>query len=477
MLLIFFVKGNMMKTWLRFTFVFLFALVLVAGTARPVAAAYIDDDGKIGTDEVIDDDVLVEGDHVVVDGTVNGILFAFGETVTINGKVNGDVFAAGSTVEISSTAEIDGNVFMGGQTIRFEGKSTGSVFGGGSEMTLEETASVARNLYFGGFSFKSQSGSLIERDQFTGSYQALVSGEVGRDIQAAANAVELNGKVGRNVQIYMNETTGESMDRMPEFVPYMPVPVEPGLRVSEDASVGGTMTYTSPVPQTDTIQGVAPEQLIYQTPMPVPEDPQRPIVRPRIETRLPVLHWFFDFLRELAALLIFGGLALWLMPKVTQKVIDQARANPLPSAGYGLLTVLLGWVIAFVAASLIFGVGLLLTLLTLGAVSGPVFGLGFSALGLAVAVFGFLVSTGSKVVFSVLIGQLLVGKIAPQASHPKVWALLTGVLIYALIRPIFLLGWLVAIIATVVGVGAMYLAYRAGRAPAAPAVVEIAAAE
>jgi len=461
-----------MKTWMRFTFVFLLAAVLVASTVRPAAAAYIDDDGKIGANEVIDDDVLVEGDAVVVDGTVNGILFAFGETVTINGKVNGDVFAAGSTVEISSTAEIDGNVFAGARTVIFEGKATGAVFGGSTEMTLDETATVGRNLYYGGFSYTSQPGSRVERDQLTASYQALVSGEVGRDIQAAANAVELNGKVGRNVQIYMDDTSGEEYGEMPNFVPYLPAPVEPGLRVSDEASVGGTMTYTSSTPYTESIEGVAPDQLVYQTPVPAPATSERPMARPRIETRLPALHWFFEFLREMVALLIFGGLALWLMPKVTQRVVDQARVNPLPAAGYGLLTVLLGWVAAFVAASLLLGVGLLLTLLTLGSVSGPVFGLGFSGLGLAVAVFGFLVGTGSKVIFSVLIGQLLVGKLAPQASHPKVWALLAGVLIYALIRPIFLLGWVVAVVATVVGVGAMYLAYRASRAPAVPVILE-----
>lgn len=253
---------------------------------------------------------------------------------------------------------------------------------------------------------------------------------------------------------------------MPDFINYLPAPVAPGLRVGDSAQVGGKLTYTSSVPQSDGIQGLNPDQVVYQTPVPAPEVPQAPATQPRLEVRVPFLGWFFKLLRELVALLVFGGLALWLMPNVTNKVVDQARLNVLPSAGYGLLTVLLGYFAAFVAASLILGVGLLLALVTLGSVSGPVFGLGFSALGLALAVFGFLVSTGSKIVVSLLLGGLLVDRIAPQTTNRKVWVLLVGVFVYALIRSIPLIGWLIGLIATVIGMGAMYLAYRASRKPA-----------
>jgi hypothetical protein len=278
------------------------------------------------------------------------------------------------------------------------------------------------------------------------------------------------------MDVYMNDYSADEAADMPDFMPFfpgsMPATVKPGLRVDEAAEVGGKLTYTSPVQQADSIQGLSPDQVVYQTPVPAPEGPQAPAVRPSIEVRVPFLGWFFKLLRELIALLVFGALALWLLPNVTHKVVEQARLNVLPAAGYGLLTVLLGYFAAFVAASLILGVGLLLAILTLGSVSGPLFGLGFSALGLALAVFSFLVGTGSKVVVALLVGGLLIDQLAPQSPNRKVWMLLAGVFIYALIRSIPLVGWLIALVATLIGVGAMYLAYRASRAQRAPAAPE-----
>jgi len=56
----------------------------------------------------VDDDVILNGNAVVMDGVVNGSLLASGNTVTINGTVNGDVIALGSQVTIGTKAVITG---------------------------------------------------------------------------------------------------------------------------------------------------------------------------------------------------------------------------------------------------------------------------------------------------------------------------------------------------------------------------------
>ena len=91
-----------------------------------------------------------------------------------------------------------------------------------------------------------------------------------------------------------------------------------------------------------------------------------------------------------------------------------------------------------------------------------------------VTVFTLLVSYGSKVVVSYLIGDLLMKKISPQASHQSVWAMVIGVVIYTLVRSIPLIGWLIGVVATLVGVGAMWLVYRSRRMPAVAAPVQTA---
>lgn len=85
-------------------------------------------------------------------------------------------------------------------------------------------------------------------------------------------------------------------------------------------------------------------------------------------------------------------------------------------------------------------------------------------------VFLLLVSYGSKLVIAFLVGRLVLQRLAPQSADHKVWPLLAGVALYVLIRSIPLLGWLVGVAATLVGLGAMWLVYRGWRAQAAPVV-------
>jgi multisubunit Na+/H+ antiporter MnhC subunit len=134
--------------------------------------------------------------------------------------------------------------------------------------------------------------------------------------------------------------------------------------------------------------------------------------------------------------------------------------------------VIAGYAVAFVIGLAILSFGILIAVISLGGLSRTFFGVGFSGLALVVTVFTLLVSYGSKIVVSYLIGDLLMKRIAPQASHKAVWAMLIGVGIYTLVRSIPLIGWLIGVAATLLGVGAMWLVYRSGKTPAAPAPVQ-----
>jgi len=151
------------------------------------------------------------------------------------------------------------------------------------------------------------------------------------------------------------------------------------------------------------------------------------------------------------------------------RTVSQVENKPLPSAGYGFVTVLAGYAAAFAVGLAILLFGILIALLSLGGLSRTFFGIGFSSLAVVVAIFSLLVSYGSKVVVSYLIGNLLMKKVAAQASHQAVWSMLIGVAIYTLVRSIPLIGWLIGVAATLVGVGAMWLVYRSRKAPAVPA--------
>src|SRR5215204_5312072 len=145
----------------RFWFIALLSLLLLVGLAAPLQAAEIRGDRSvtIGKYEVIDDDVLVAGNIIIVDGTINGDLIASGAQITINGQVKGSLLFAG-------------------QLLTLNGQVDGAVYSAAGSLTLGPEARVGRNLFFGGYSYRTESGSIIGRDSFVGGYQAILNGAI-----------------------------------------------------------------------------------------------------------------------------------------------------------------------------------------------------------------------------------------------------------------------------------------------------------
>lgn len=427
-------------------------LLLIGATAGRAAAFDFrgGDTVTIGASEVVDDDLFIGGNTVVVDGTVNGDLFIGGTNIEVNGTVNG-------------------SLFIGGQTVTINGQVTGSVYGGGMSLALGPQANIGRNALFGGFSLETESGSVVNRDLLMGGYQALLDGEIGRDVKFGGSALELNGKVGGDVVAEV-DPPGSDFDPTPfMFTPGMPAAVAPGLRVSEEAAIGGQLTYTSSVEQATAIQSAPEGGVAYQTPQPG----RTPEPQPGVGFTFNIFSWIFDRIRDFATLMLLGALVVWKLPSPLASATEQARAKLLPSAGWGLVVVIMGYVGALIVGVIILVVGILFGIITLGGLSQTIFGVGFSTLSLAFTVFTLLVSYGSKLVVAYLAGKLIVKALAPQAADNKWWPLVVGVSLYVLFRSIPLLGWLIGVVVTLVGLGAMWLFFRqwqAARATPPPSV-------
>ncbi len=462
-------------TWPRVLLAASLMVVFALGVTRPVQAAVFDHDGTLAADEVINDDLLIDAENVVVDGTVNGVLLAAGKTVTVNGTINGDAILVGGNVIISDTARITGNIFAGSSTIEVSGQVDGSVFGGSASLRLNDGASVARNTYYGGYNLEVQPGATIDRDLYAGTYQTILSGEVARDVSIAAAAVRIDGKVGGNA----NLEVGDPSESGPGFAPFMFTPPEmqpkiserlnPGVQIADDAVIGGKLTYTSKVNQDQAIQAQPAGGVVFQTPVPA----QTPEKSHRVPTATgSVFNIVFKFLQNLATLLILGFLALWLIPTLVNRTTEMASSKPATAAGYGFLSVVVGYGGAALAAIVIVMVGIFFSIVSLGGLSRTVFGVGFSGLALVVTVFSLLVVYGSKLVVAYLVGDWIMEKLMPQVGGRRYWAMVIGVVLYALLSAIPFLGWLIALVVTLIGVGAMWLVYRQWRQPpAAPAVV------
>jgi cytoskeletal protein CcmA (bactofilin family) len=429
------------KTTLRWISVLAVLVAGVFGVVSSAQAFEINEGGVIPEGEVIDDDVLIAGNNVVINGTVNGDVFAFGSTVTLNGVVNGSVFA-------------------GAQNVVMNGEVAGSLFVGASALDLGSDAVIGRNVLFGVFSMSAAQGSSVGRDVIGAGYQTMLAGEVERDVKVSVAALELAGTVGRNVEATV-EGPGEA-GQTPTFFgpPGAPPMIAPGIRVSSDAKIGGELSYTSSVAQPGSISAAPEGGIVYSTPQ--PGEAGRP-AEPR-GVDVGVFGWILDRVRTLITLLLLGGLALWLLPDLFNQLVEKARSQPAPATGWGFVTVIMGYIGAAFVAVLILAIGILFSVITLGGLAGTIFGVGFSGLAIVFAVFSLLVQYGSKVVIAFLGGRWILEKLAPQYAENKALPLLLGVVLYVLLRAIPFFGWLLSVFVTLLGLGAMWLLYRERRA-------------
>ena len=429
------------KLMLRWMLVLAISVAGVFSVVSSAQAFEINEDGVVPEGEVIDDDVLITAENVVINGTVNGDVFAFGSIVTLNGVINGSMFS-------------------GAQNVVVNGEVTGSLFVGASALDLGSEAVVGRNVLFGVFSMSAAHGSSVGRDVLGAGYQTMLAGEVERDVKVSVAGLELAGTVGGDVAA----TVGDPAEagRMPTFFgpPGAPPMIPPGIRVSRDAEIGGELSYTSSVAQPGSIS-VAPEGgIVYSTPQPgeagQPAEPRG--------VSVGVFGWILDRIRTLITLLLLGGLALWLLPDLFNHLVAKARSQPAPATGWGLATVIVGYVGAGLVALVILAIGILFGVITLGGLAGTIFGVGFSALAIVLAVFNLLVQYGSKVVIAFLGGRWLLEKLTPQYAENKALPLVLGVVLYVLLRAIPIFGWLLSVFVTLLGLGAMWLVYRERRA-------------
>jgi len=420
---------------------------------QPVHASSIDTDGLVNAGEVIDDDLLLTGENVEMNGTVNGALIASGSTVTITGTVNGDVIAVGQTVVVTDSAQVTGNIFSGARTIQLNGKVDGSVFAGSAEMVLGSTFASDRNVYYGGYSLTAQEGSTIAKDLRDGSYQAILNGQIGQDTVIDAGAIELNGKFGRNVQLNLGQVSTQKPSSMPEGFPQA---IDPGLRVSSSAQIAGSLDYTSSKQfSIDTKPAGGVKYTQY-----VPTEDHNAKFGPDLvssETGNGFKVW--HMVSTIITLLLAGALMVFVFGNPFTRTVTVAENRTLASAGVGLLVLFLALPVFLIAAGLIILVGLLVSFISLGGLSTTVFGLGLGTLGLAGTVLIVLISIVSKLIFSYLVGLLVLRAFKnPQLSEfwQKALPLVIGVVIFALLSAVPYVGGLFKLAAIIIGLGAIW---------------------
>ncbi len=417
----------------RLGLAFVLALLIALPFATPANAGEVipgNPDAYLGPDEVIDDDLFVSGRFVRIDGIVRGDLFVVGQEIEINGTVEGNVFTFGQSHTINGT--VGGSVFAGGYSIKYG-----------------PDADINGSSYFGGFALLAAQGSQIARNLYMGGYQADLTGEVGRDVIASLSALKLDGNVGGDVLLQLNESR-DSRGNRNDFTFYIPGNVEilpEGIDQGEDSSIGGELDYSVNRIRFD---------------VPVFDGSFNPDFSADI-----VGAYFANFVRtrvgEFFSLLILGALFFYLWPKRSGETVDELTARPFANMGWGLLVALLFPLVLVIGIGIVIMLALIGGVVTLGELAGTILSIG----GLAVAAFwilgGLLFWMISKTIFAYYVGRALIERIRPETLDSR-WAavlvLALGLFLYEILRAVPLFGAIAAIFVILAGVGALYQVAR-----------------
>lgn len=129
--------------------------------------------------EVIKSDLFVTGEHIRIDGEVDGDVYAFAHQVDVTGHINGDLICFAQAVRVSGV--VDGNLRAGANNVTLSG-------------------SVERNVMVWNETFNLDSGGKIGRSLTAGGETLTLDGKIGRDFLGFADSTTISGFVGGSVR-------------------------------------------------------------------------------------------------------------------------------------------------------------------------------------------------------------------------------------------------------------------------------------
>jgi cytoskeletal protein CcmA (bactofilin family) len=398
----------------------------------------------IKADETIADDLYVFGRQITIDGTIEGDLIAFGEKITINGTVKGDIAAAGQAVVLEGTAD---DARIAGQVLK-----------------LGPKAQIEGDVLAAGFSLETEPQSKIAGDALFAGAQALLAGQIDKDLKAGLGNLRLAGTIGGDADLEVGGQPGS--DPIPNFGPTpIPLPTVPsGLTVADSATVTGKLNYLSPH-EAQIDEGAKIGGINHTLPAPpAAAGPAAPPQNPYVAAAL-------GRLRHVAGVLLVGLVVLVCFPRWSTEWADNIRTRPAASFFGGLagVTAFIGLLILVVLAIVLFAV--LAGLATLSELVPLIIAGGIVGYGAMIVLVWLFAAFLAEALTGLAIGRL---KLADSSLATRIIAMIIGVVLLALVLSVPYAGALVASIVFLLGLGGFCLWLVGQREPqGAPVVASV----
>jgi cytoskeletal protein CcmA (bactofilin family) len=323
-----------------------------------------------------------------------------------------DLFAAGNEVRVTEQGLQD--VFAAGETVRVESSLTETLHAAGREVQV--LGAVGGDFYGAGYEIEID--GTVSGDAVAAGYRVGVApgGTVGGDVLFAGRNVEVRGAVAGNASL-----AGETVEVAAPITGSVEIRAR-NIRFAEGARIDGTLAWWSTEEVEVPATVIAADRVSGHT-----------IARDG-DTRMPfgVAAYIVGGLLFFAAVLIVAALFAWIFPGPLQRSRAVLVGHPWWTFFLGVIvtSACFGSIIVFAAS-----------LIAIPLVPAAIILLPFALL------IGYLTSAHA-------IGASLLRRVAPGPSGIAAFAaMLVGLIILALVGLIPILGWVLAVLAAIFGLG------------------------
>ncbi len=360
----------------RVLFISALLLIPVAGLQ---AAKTANESVFVTTDEVITGNLFAIAQEITVDGTVSGDLIVAGRSVTVNGRVEGDIIAAAQNIVING--EVGGNI----RAIS-------------NYLTIDAT--VARNINAFGTDVFIGEKTRVGWDVIIGARTTRVGGNINGSLNAYAQKIFLSGKVGKNADLVIYGQ-GQGQEIM----------------INRNAIINGDLTYS------------AKNRIDFDSGATISGQTSFKQVQTEEKNTWGIWAWgrLFSFL----SMLFIGLVFVFILPKYSRILIEEARQRSLKSLILGSIFIL---ILPPLALILLF----------------TVIGIPFAAVLAALWLAGIFLA---KTIIAIITGNLILTEVFKKNQIQLFWSLLLGTLILSLLFSVPYAGHIFRLMTVCFGVG------------------------
>ncbi len=292
-------------------YVFIFFIVLWGVIAPQNVEAFTarsSDFVEITDKETVNENILITGQTILIEGKIAGDLICFGQTVEVKGEIEGDLICAAQSITVSGA--IGGSLRSASQNLQIDG-----VIDRNATILSQNLTTTESSVIFGELAFASQKADI----------DGIVSGK----LTGASQNISMKGAFGGDVYLEAEN-----------------------ISMSDNASVAGSFTYVSEGTLNSGNAKIA-GSVVKKT----PQKPQQKMEQKKnpIQDFAGAVIW--------QSILIFA--LVYFFKDIFDYTYEKISSHPIKSAGQGLIMLIAPTVIILLLIFTIVGIPLAFTVLCL----------------------------------------------------------------------------------------------------------------